>query len=153
LGATPADVAALLASPAFYEALELPDLQLIEVAEHGADAQGSRVLLRYEYTGQLDATALRLLGGDRLTWTQEIRIAPDGSGTLTLLAEKNPGVLHSEAAFTLEAEPDGTRRRLSGDLTVGIPIIGGMAERRIVPGVIARLDIEAAAINRRLSHG
>jgi hypothetical protein len=149
---SPAAVAAVLGDAAFYVGLSLPDLSLPEVVEQGQgpDGSGSRVLLRYEYTGHLDPTALRLLGGDRLTWTQEIRIRPDGSGTLTFLAEKNPGVLHGEATFTLVADGGGAIRHLSGDLVVSIPIIGGMAERRIVPGVLARLDIEAEAVNQRL---
>jgi hypothetical protein len=31
-----------------------------------------------------------------------------------------------------------------------VPVIGGNAERRIVPGLLRRLDIEADALDRRI---
>jgi hypothetical protein len=165
----PGAVAAVLADPDFYVDLALPDLSLPEVVEHGAAGQERLVVLRYEYTGHLDPIARRLLGGGRLTWLQEVRVgSPDGgprgegapgegtggpgplAGSLVFRAEANPGVLHGDARFTLTAERSTTVRRLEGEVVVAIPVMGGMAEQRIVPGVRARLDIEAAAVNQRL---
>lgn len=150
--APPPAVVDVLADPAFYQDLTLPDLRLDDVVDHHRDETGAVVRLRYEYTGNLDPMALRLLGGERLTWLQELAIEPSGtSGTLTFRTEANPDVLHGDASFTLDADGGTTVRRLSGDVVVTLPIIGAMAERRIVPGVVARLDIEAEAINRRLA--
>ena len=39
-----------------------------------------------------------------------------------------------------------SQRRITGDLRVRIPVIGGSAERRIVPGLVRRLDVEASAV-------
>jgi hypothetical protein len=33
-----------------------------------------------------------------------------------------------------------------------MPLVGGMAERRIVGGLLRRLDLEAAAVDERLAH-
>jgi len=44
-------------------------------------------------------------------------------------------------------------RRLDGELVVAVPGIGRMAERRIVPGVAARLDIEARAVEDQVGRG
>ena len=147
----PGAVAAVLADPGFYEDLDLPDLSRAQVVEHAEEGPGSaRLLLRYEYTGHLDPIALRLLGGSRLVWTQEVRLAPDRTGTLVFRAEANPATLHGDASFSLVPEGEGTLRRIEGEITVALPLVGQMAERRIVPGILARLEVEAAAVDERL---
>ncbi|MDA8074245.1 MAG: DUF2505 family protein [Actinomycetota bacterium] len=166
--APPAEVAAVLADPDLYRSLELPDLRLLEVhqlpaasaldARPGAQAPPETgVLLRYEFTGSLDPIAIRLLGGARLTWSQEVHLRDGEGGWLTFAAEGNPRLLHGRADFVLHAEgaragpgARATLRRLDGELTVAIPVVGRMAERRIVSGVIGRLDVEAAAVQRWL---
>lgn len=163
----------MLADPYFHRGLELPDLRLLDVTsatqpvgdgaptgdpaagDHDSDPAGSddgdvELVLRYEYTGHLDPVALRLLGGTRLTWSQELHLHRGSSGWLVFSAEANPALLHGRADFTLEGEGEGTVRRLEGELVVAVPVVGGMAERRIVPGVLLRLDVEADAVRRRL---
>jgi hypothetical protein len=178
--ASQGEVAAVLADPDFYRSLELPDLRLLEVRRlPAASALGSRrggdappdtepdtgpdtgpetgVLLRYEFTGSLDPVALRLIGGTRLTWSQEVHLRDGEGGWLTFAAESSPRLLHGRADFVLR--PDRARagsraratvRRLDGELTVAIPVVGRMAERRIVSGVLGRLDVEAGAVRRWL---
>ena len=41
-------------------------------------------------------------------------------------------------------------RALDGDFTVKVPLIGRTVERRLLPGILARLDVEAAALAARL---
>jgi Protein of unknown function (DUF2505) len=174
----PAAVAAVLADPGFYRELELPDLRLIEVrgVSTGAPGAGPRtarapatpsrergLFLRYEFTGNLDSMALRLLGGDRLTWTQEVVLVGESSGWITFAAEADPRRLHGRADFVLERDDaqkadaagaegstESTLRRLEGELVVAVPVVGSMAERRVVPGVLTRLDVEARGVSRRL---
>lgn len=148
--APPAAVGALLGDPDFYLGLDLPDVgspQLVEAAEGPG---GRLVRLRYEFTGELDPVARRLVGS-RLAWLQEVAVDPSGlAGTLRFEAEIDPRRMHGRATFELVGEGTGTRRRLEGELVVAVPGIGGMAERRIVPGVLRRLAIEAEALERRL---
>lgn len=155
----PAAVAAVLAERAFYEELALPDLRLDTVVAAGPGEQpGEHVLvLRYEYTGGLDPLARRLLGGARLTWLQELHLRPEGRGArdpveglLQFRSEARPELLHGEARFRLTVEGRGAVRRLTGTVVVALPVIGRVAEQRIVPGVLARLDVEAGAVARRL---
>lgn len=147
-------VAAVLTDPDFYVGLELPDLSRPELVGQGSDGSGAFLALRYQFLGHLDPLAKRLVGGRELAWTQELQLeASKRSGRLLFEADGAANLLHGEATFTLEEAEDGaavTVRRLEGDLTVALPGIGGMAERRIVPGVLKRLDLEAAAVNRRL---
>jgi|SRR5579862_609412 len=155
--ASPAAVAAILGDPGFYETLELPDLTLLDASGSDEPPSGDRrISLRYEFTGSLDPMARRLLGGARLTWKQEVVIRGEGddsSGALSFAAEASPRILHGSAEFALtplQGTVVGCVRHLAGDLVVAVPGLGGRAERRIVPGVLRRLDVEAEAVRSRL---
>lgn len=153
------EVSALLEDPSFYLSLELPDLsqpELLDRSTESADpgSEVSRLRLRYEFVGSLDPMARRLLGPSRLAWIQEVRVErPGGAGGLNFEAEKDPRRLHGSATFVLEANSTGCVRSLDGELVVAVPGIGRMAERHIVPGLLRRLDIEAEALDSRLSEG
>ena len=145
-------VVGVLADPAFAVALTLPDLDQPELLEATDDGDEALIRLRYEFTGSLDPMAQRLLGSGRLAWIQEARVDRSRcSGTLRFEAERDPRRLHGRADFTVEASVPGSVRRLEGELVVAIPGIGRMAERRIVPGLLRRLDIEAGAVDAELS--
>ena len=147
-------VAALLADPAFYLGLVLPDLSNPEVLEERKDGDDAMLRLRYEFVGSLDPIARRLLGSGHLAWIQEVRVDRSAcSGALRFEAEKDPRRLHGAADFVLTAAGGGTVRRLDGELVVAVPGIGRMAERRIVPGLLRRLDIEAQALDEQLRRG
>lgn len=160
--AAPAEVAALLVEPGFYETLALADVGPAEVLGHRAPGGGgeAHIVVRYEYTGGLDPLVRRLLGGARLTWTQELRLRPDPepggahrafAGTLEVHADANPRLLHGRADVALACDgAHATRRTVDGELVVSVPGLGGVAERRIVPGVVSRLDAEAHAAAARL---
>jgi len=160
-------VVAVLVDPSFHRQLELPDLSLPEVVDAAADGDETVLHLRYEYVGQLDPIARRLLGDRKLTWLQELRLdRRTGNGRLTFRAEAAPERLNGAADFVVETvaaggsgesggsaegAPNGASvRRLDGELRVAVRPIGGMAERRIVPGLLRRLDIEAYAVDQRL---
>jgi hypothetical protein len=147
-------VAGTLIDPQFYQGLALPDLSQPEVLESTSDSEHSRLRLRYEFVGTLDAIARPLLGENRLVWIQEVRVEhATGVGDLTFGAAADPTRLHGSGHFTLEEVDGRCVRRLSGELVVAVPLIGPRAERRIVPGLLRRLDIEAQAINNHLAHG
>lgn len=149
--ADPRAVVGLLADPAFAVALTLPDLGQPELLESTDDGDRALVRLRYEFTGSLDPMARRLLGSGRLAWIQEARVERStGSGTLRFEAERDPRRLHGHAEFVVERSGSGSVRRLEGELVVAVPGIGRMAERRIVPGLLRRLDIEAESVDARL---
>jgi Protein of unknown function (DUF2505) len=145
---TPAQVAGVLSDPDFYQRLELPDLGAPELLAHEDSAGSALIRLRYTFTGSLDPIARRLLGNQQLAWIQEVRIdATKRSGALTFGAERDPKRLHGQATFVLEPVGDDTLRRMDGELVVAVPVIGRTAERRIVPGILRRLDIEAQAVD------
>jgi hypothetical protein len=152
----PEAVARLLADPSFYADLDIPDLKRPELIEQASQGEDAVVRLRYEFVGDLDPIVHRFLGAQRLSWIQEVRTdVHTGRGTLGYKAEGNPRLLHGEATFrldpvTLESGGEGTIRHLDGELVVALGVISGMAEHRIVPGLLRRLDIEAEALDERL---
>jgi hypothetical protein len=149
-----AAVADVLCDPAFHTQLDLPDLSRPEVVTSSVDGTTRVLLLRYEYIGQVDPIARRIVGNRKLTWMQELRLDTASlAGTLSFSAEQDERRLNGRAAVAITATGDGTRsrRRIAGDLHVRVPLIGGTAERRIVPGLVRRLEVEAEALTKELS--
>jgi len=149
-----AAVAEVLCDPAFHSQLDLPDLSRPEVVKSGIEGTTKVLLLRYEYIGQIDPIARRIVGNRKLTWIQELRLDTQTfTGTLSFSAEQDAKRLNGEAEVAITAAGDGalSRRRIAGDLHVRVPLVGSTAERRIVPGLVRRLDVEAAALSNDLS--
>ncbi len=149
-----AAVADLLCDPAFHTQLDLPDLSRPEVVTSSLEGTTRVLLLRYEYIGQVDPIARRIVGNRKLTWMQELRLDTQSlTGTLSFSAEQDERRLNGRADVAITPVGDGTRsrRRIAGDLHVRVPLVGGTAERRIVPGLVRRLDVEAEALSNQLS--
>jgi hypothetical protein len=155
--APPAAVAGILCDPAFHTALDLPDLSRPEVVDHSVAGTQCSLKLRYAFVGHLDPIARRLLAGRKLTWVQELRLdSATGVGRLSFSAEAEADRLYGSAGVTLTAVSTGsdaarTQRRIEGEFFVKVPVVGGTAERRIVPGLVRRLDVEAAALTIELT--
>jgi Protein of unknown function (DUF2505) len=145
-------VVGLLVDPDFHRHLDLPDVELREVVDSDTSGERAHLSLRYAFVGSLDSLGRRLLGGRELTWRQELDVDPaTGTGRLAFRADADPRRLHGDADFTITpADGEGSVRVLDGELVVSFPLIGGQAERRIVPGLLRRLDIEAEALEARL---
>jgi hypothetical protein len=146
-------VASLMSDPAFQTGLDLPDLARPDVVAHEVDGTTHRLTLRYAYVGQLDPIAQKVVGNHKLTWAQDLRIdVATGAGTLQFSADGVGGRADGTATVTITATGDAScRRRIVGEFRIRIPLVGGKAERAIVPGLERRLDVEAAAVNRALA--
>jgi hypothetical protein len=150
----PDAVIGLLVDPEFHRELQLPDMSLPDVLDSNSEGDVTSLRLRYHYTGQLDPIATRLLGNRTLTWLQELRMdRSSGAGRLTFAAEADPKRLHGSADIVIEAVEGASRRLVDGELTVAVLAVGGMAARRIIPGLLRRLDIEAQVLDQRLRAG
>jgi hypothetical protein len=150
---TPQAVASILTDPDFHIRLDLPDLSRPEVEANEVAGSERTLKLRYEFVGSLDPIARRLLAGRRLTWLQTLVLDTEsGAGTLSFAAEAEPSRLYGNASIRLEALDDSrTRRRIDGEMFVKLPLVSGTAERRIVPGLVRRLDLEADAVSVALT--
>ena len=150
-------VASIMSDPAFQTRLDLPDLARPDVVTHEVDGTARRLTLRYEYIGQLDPIAQKVVGGRKLTWVQDLRIdVGTGTGTLGFSADGVGGRADGTATVTITplsgATSDATcRRRIDGEFRIRIPLLGGKAEKAIVPGLTRRLDVEAVAVAAELA--
>ena len=80
--AAPDAVGAAMTDPAFVASLHLPDLEPPEVLDHRVDDDGRMVRARFRFVGKLDPIARRVLGNDRISWVQEVRVnGPSSEGT------------------------------------------------------------------------
>jgi hypothetical protein len=148
---TPDRVAEVLLDAGFHARLALPDVALPVIVTSDRGGSVGTLRLRYEYVGQLDPIARRLLGSRALTWVQELRLdTADGRGTLSITVDGEPDRVRGEATVAIDATGAGAIRRIAGDLRIRVPMIGGTAEHRIVPGIVRRLDMEAAAVRAHL---
>jgi Protein of unknown function (DUF2505) len=154
-GGSPERVGELMCDPEFQARVELPDLSLPTVVGHDVDGPHRLLRLRYRYTGQLDSVARRVIGNRQLTWVQELRLdVEQGTGALSFSADDDAGRVGGTASVTISpTKEDGAHRRIAGDFHIRIPLVGGTAERKIVPGLVRRLDVEAAALAARLASG
>jgi len=148
LAAAPAVVAALLCDPDFHVRHQLPDLAVPEVVESSMTGAEHLLRLRYEYTGQLDPIAKRVIGSKKLTWLQDVKLdSSTGQGTITFSAEADPGRLNGSADIRLDATGDDSARiSIAGDLHVKVPLVGGRAEKAIVPGLVRRFEVMTDAL-------
>ena len=152
--ASVARVATLMSDPDFQTHLDLPDLSRADVVEYAVDGSNRLLRLRYQYIGQLDSIARRVVGDRKLTWIQALKIdSTAGSGTLSFSAEEDAGRVNGTATISIVPTDAGCSRRIAGDFRIRIPLVGGTAERKIVPGLVRRLDVEADAMSAELAAG
>ncbi len=146
-------VATLMSDAGFQTMLELPDLARPDVVAQDVDGTTHHLTLRYEYIGQLDPIAQKVVGGRKLTWVQDLRIdVSTGAGTLGFSADGVGGRADGTATVTIVATGDGAcRRTISGDFRIRIPLLGGKAEKAIVPGLTRRLGVEADEVAAELA--
>ena len=145
--APPAQVAAAMLDPEFYAGLRLDDIEPPEVLERTVAGTETTLRVAYAYTGTLDPIARTVLGADRITWVNELRFdSSTDRGTLTIIPGVQAGRVTCGGAVTIVGNADGATRSIEGILKIGIPLVGGRAERAIAPGILRRLDAEAAAL-------
>jgi hypothetical protein len=148
-------VGELMSDAGFQSQLELPDLSLPTVVADEVDGSQRVLRLRYQYTGQLDSLARRIVGNRQLTWVQELRLdVSTGTGTLSFSADDDAGRVNGSASVRITSTGDASAHRaISGDFRIRIPVVGGTAEKKIVSGLVRRLDVEATALAARLAAG
>ena len=135
-----------------YRDLELPGVGPPELLERASTGSRSRIELRYAFVGRLDPVARRVIGTDRLHWSQVIELDRGArTGRLRFVSEDPSHRLRGEAEITFDHDGGATTRTIDGELAVAVRLVAGRAERSIVDGLLGRLDLEAAAIRRRLS--
>ncbi len=145
-------VGELMSDPDFQAQLDLPDLSAPTVVAHEVDGPRRLLRLRYQYVGQIDSFAKRIVGNRQLTWVQELRLdVTSGAGELAFSADEDAGRVNGAATVAITPTATGAHRAIQGDFRIRIPLVGGTAERKIVPGLVRRLNVEAEALAARIA--
>lgn len=132
--------------------VEITDVGSVEVIDHGADSTTRWISARLTYDGQIDPIAARILGSDQPTWVQSYRLdVVGGTGTLDIAPDSHGSLLRCAAEVRVVATTHGADRALRGELAVRVPLLGGRAERALMPAIAARIDAEADLLERWLT--
>lgn len=137
LRAVPAAIDGALVDPAFLVRMaELPKLGSAAVVSQARDGDVVRQDVRYLFQAELSSAVTRVVDPKKLTWVErsvcdlashrtECEIRPDNYG----------GMLSGRYASVIVVTDAGSRRTLTGDIKVRMPLVGGKVERAIVGGL------------------
>ena len=109
------------------------------------------VRLRWVLAVELPPDAARFLDPGQVSWVEQTTWdLPSRRAEVAFLPDRASGLLRATATAALRTEGDHTVRRVDGDLSVRIPLVGRRVERAIVDGVVRHLTDESAAVAERL---
>lgn len=146
-------VVAAMVDPAFYTTFTIPDVGPFTTTGPDVDGTTTTLHVSYEYTGSLDPMVKRLAGGD-IVLLQDVTIdTATRAGALNVQPEQHRDLLVCSGTFAFSETDGATTRTLTGELKVHVPLLGGKAERSLLPGILARLGTEATALNAYLGTG
>ena len=69
-----------------------------------------------------------------------------GLGAMAFSADEDAGRVNGSATVVITPTDAGAHRAIRGDFRIRIPVVGGTAEKKIVPGLVRRLHVEATAL-------
>jgi hypothetical protein len=152
----PAAVIAAYTDPALYAAMVgLARVDRPEVLGSERTGDLAVVRVRYRFVADLPGPATAVIDPARLTWIDESRYdLAAGTSTTRLLPDHYPDRLRASASSRFEADPavpGATLRRITGELSVKAPLVGGRVERAIVEGLQEHLGEEAGVVAAHLA--
>ena len=143
--------AALLDSDFVAATADLPKLGAAELLENERDGDGDRAhqRIRYRFTAPLSGPVTRVVDPAKLTWVDEATYdLTSHTSRHRILPDNYADRLRAAYDVTLEPLGDSTRRLVTGDLTVHVPLVGGRVERAIVDGLEDHANAEAELLGR-----
>lgn len=100
---------------------------------------------------ELPVVAQKVLGTARFTYVQEVETDPATySTTWRVVPDILPGKVTCSGRSRVVATPAGCERIIEGDIKVGIPFVGGTAEKHVVELILKSYDRAADVIRRHL---
>jgi len=150
--ATPAEQArAALLDVAFYESLgALEGISPPEVREVTVHGGNTRLVLAYQFAGQLSGPARRILDPAKLSWRQVSEtVGATGRTEVSMLPDNYAGLLSFNGWY--EVRPGGRAactQHFEGDLRVRVPLLGGLAERAIASSITDNIAATARLVER-----
>jgi hypothetical protein len=144
------DVLAALVDPRFLDGLgALPNLAPPIVLDLTRTDDGRRLVhrVRYRFTGSLPSAVTRVVDPAKLTWVEETTYdVPGRRASFTIVPDHYAGKLRCTGSHAFVESAGTTTRRIDGDLSVSVPIVGRRVEKAIVGGLREHFDTEGALL-------
>jgi hypothetical protein len=122
-----------------------------EVLEMTRDGDQALTRLRWKLNVDLPGEASRFIDPDDVAWVEETSWdLSAATATVAFVPAQGASLLHASATVAVIAEDDEVVRRVTGDLRVRIPLLGGRVERAVVDGVGDHLTEEADVVATKL---
>jgi hypothetical protein len=123
---------------------QLPKLGEPELLGQERDGDHVHQRIRYRFTADLSPAVARVVDPAKLTWIDDARYDLTSHTSRHRILPDNYGD-RLEAAYdvALESLGDSTRRLVTGELKVHVPLVGGRVERAIVSGLEEHAAAEA----------
>lgn len=128
---------------------DLPKLGAPQVLELSRDGDRARQRIRYRFTAPLSGAVTRVVDPGKLTWVDDARYdLTTHASRHRIMPDNYADRLQAGYDVALEPLGDSTRRLVTGELTVHVPLVGGRVERVIVDGLEEHATAEAELLGR-----
>lgn len=150
--ATVADVVNLYCDEAFWSSVTgFTKTSAPMVLEITRDGDTAFTRLNWKLVVDLPRQASRFLDPDNVAWVEETTWnIPDANATVGFVPSQGASLLKANASIAVVADGDEAIRRVTGELHVRIPLLGGKVEHAIVDGIGDHLTEEADVVAAKL---
>ena len=137
LAARVVDVDAALVDPAFLARMaELPKLGSAELLDQRRDGDVVHQDVRFLFQAELSRSVTRVVDPALMTWIERsVCDLISHETTCEILPDHYAGLLSGRYRSALVEHGSGSRRTISGELKVRMPLVGGKVEGAIVGGL------------------
>jgi hypothetical protein len=143
-GAVDAVLRALL-DPEFVRRLgDLPNLGAPEVLDESRDGDVAVQRIRYRFTGSLSSAVTRVVDPRKLTWVAATTYdLAARHATFRIIPDHYVNKLRCSGTYGFTEHGGSTVRRVDGEVSVSVPLLGRAVERAIVSGLEEHMGAEA----------
>jgi hypothetical protein len=130
----------------------LDNIAAPEVHHHEVDTAGRvHLVVAYRYTGDLPAGAQRFVDTSNITVTEHVTYDPaDNSGSFNLKTPLGSRFGGRGASTVSDNDAHGSVRTISGELRIGLPLVGRKVEAAIIEGYEESLLAQVRVVEAHL---
>ncbi|MGI9577704.1 MAG: DUF2505 domain-containing protein [Microthrixaceae bacterium] len=122
--------------------------EVLEITRNG-DSAFTR--LRWKLVVDLPSQASRFIDPDNVAWVEETTWnLPAATATVGFVPSQGAALLKAKAEIAVVADGSEAVRRVTGELNVRIPLLGGKVEHAIADGIGDHLTEEADVVAPKL---
>ena len=118
-----------------------------EVLEVSRTGDSAVTRLRFRLSVELPREAGRFIDPDDVSWVEHtVWDLAAATAEMDFLPDQGAALMKASAAIEVVQTGDDAVRRITGDLRVRIPLLGGKVERAVVGGIGEYLEEEAGVV-------